>query len=621
MENKDYKMIMLILICMAVVTICGSFAYFYAVVTGTGNTTNNTTSTTAISLGTINYDGTLTFTGSDIYPGYYGIQTFTISPGSQNGIGTYQIDLNSTLPTEFGTDVEITLYKTTDPTNNYLTKTTGTLTKNSNHFYQEDTLTTTGTLTTVYSGTLTNNSQIILSEEDFTIPGFNTTTYYLVYHYKKNGNQNTQEGKVFSGKVTVNLLTPGERTPYKDSTGASYPELYQGLIPVTYDASGNTVVADTYSEWYNYSSHNWANAVLVNCADSTTKSKYFNDDMSIKSSVVGTTMTESEILQYYVWIPRYKYLLWNAENGSSDPQAISITFERTTDTKSTGSTNGTWLTHPAFTFGTTELNGIWVGKFENSGSTTNLTIKPNITSLRGISLGAMFNATRNIELTYASNFGISSSQIDTHVIKNMDWGAVAYLSSSIYGRYTDSTTCISSGCEVWNNPSNVFLTGCAGTSVIASMGSTCNAWNSILGANASTSGTQYGIYDMSGGAWDYVMGAMQSSTGTFYSGSSSMPTVDSKYYDSYPYGTNEYDFSRSKLGDATKEIIKTANTSYGSWYSNYSSMLAPGVEEGYWYMRGGACVYNGTLEGIYTFYTFFDNAYIYGSFRSVLTAE
>jgi hypothetical protein len=50
------------------------------------------------------------------------------------------------------------------------------------------------------------------------------------------------------------------------------------------------------------------------------------------------------------------------------------------------------------------------------------------------------------------NYGMKSTEIDTHMMKNMEWGAVAYLSSSIYGRYTDSTTCISSGCEVWINP-------------------------------------------------------------------------------------------------------------------------------------------------------------------------
>jgi hypothetical protein len=74
--------------------------------------------------------------------------------------------------------------------------------------------------------------------------------------------------------------------------------------------------------------------------------------------------------------------------------------------KSNGTTNGTWLTHPAFTFGTTELNGIWVGKFENSGTTSALTIKPDVTSLRNITVGDMFNASRNQELTYASNYGM-----------------------------------------------------------------------------------------------------------------------------------------------------------------------------------------------------------------------
>ena len=86
-----------------------------------------------------------------------------------------------------------------------------------------------------------------------------------------------------TNKYNVVETTVGEFSKaYKDSTGANQPVLYQGLIPVKYDASGNTVVADTTSEWYNYANHNWANAVLVNCGDSTIKSKYFNDDMTLK---------------------------------------------------------------------------------------------------------------------------------------------------------------------------------------------------------------------------------------------------------------------------------------------------------------------------------------------------
>src|SRR5574344_1012975 len=260
-------------------------------------------------------------------------------------------------------------------------------------------------------------------------------------------------------KCNVYFVT---KTTYTDGTGANVPELYQGLIPVTISTGGVISVADTSQEWYNYANHNWANAVLVNCADATIKAKYFDDNMKIKDAIIGQTVTQTDILQMYVWIPRYKYLLWNAQNGSSDPQAISITFEDAATTKSAGTTNGTWLTHPAFTFGTTELNGIWVGKFENSGSTTNLTIKPNVSSLRSTTVGDLFNATRNQELTYAANYGILSTQIDTHMMKNMEWGAVAYLTSSIYGRYTDTSTCITSGCEVWINNNSSFTTGCAG---------------------------------------------------------------------------------------------------------------------------------------------------------------
>jgi hypothetical protein len=379
---------------------------------------------------------------------------------------------------------------------------------------------------------------------------------------------------------------------FKDSTGAHRPELYQGLIPVTYDASGNTVVADTSKEWYNYANHNWANAVLVNASDATIKAKYFNDDMTLKSNIIGTTISEINILQYYVWIPRYKYLLWNAENGSSNPQAISITFENKYDNKSNGTTNGTWLTHPAFTFGNTELNGIWVGKFENSGSTTSLKILPNVQSLTNLTVGDMFNATRNIENSYASTYGIDATQIDTHMMKNMEWGATAYLSSSIYGRYNaDATTCISSGCEVWiNNISTVAggsegpsITGCSGTSVSASVVNLMNTcvsnydWQT-QGVNASTTGNQYGIYDMSGGVWDVVMGNSLSSSGGFLPGSSNLSQPDLKYYDTY--------YNQGKLGDSTREIISNLKTTNGTgaWNSDYSFLIN---ETGPWYIRGG----------------------------------
>jgi hypothetical protein len=429
---------------------------------------------------------------------------------------------------------------------------------------------------------------------------------------------NDGSNKTYQSKVVV-ISTADFNNKYADTTGANQPVLYQGLIPVKYDASGNTVVADTTSEWYNYESHNWANAVLVNCADSTIKAKYFDSGMNLKSSVVGTTISASEILQYYVWIPRYKYLLWNAENGSSDPHAISIVFERTMDTKSSGSTNGTWLTHPAFTFGTTELPGIWVGKFESSGTTSALTIKPDVTSLRNITLGDMFNASRNIENSYANNYGVNATEIDTHMMKNMEWGATAYLSSSIYGRYnSDATTCISSGCEVWKNPNSNYTTGCAGATVSASSSTTCNVWTSTLGVNASTTGNLYGIYDMSGGAWEYVMGNMVDASGNYYPSSSGLSKPDTKYFDSYSYSASNYtDHARGHLGDATKETLKTFGSESGGWYSDTAHLPSDSTS---WFSRGGGYS-DGADAGAFFFGrgTGVDGANV--SFHSVLTAQ
>jgi hypothetical protein len=438
-------------------------------------------------------------------------------------------------------------------------------------------------------------------------------------------------------KCNVYFVT---RTTYVDASGASYPEIYQGLVPVVISDTGGITVADTSTEWYNYTNHNWANAVLVDCSNVTIKNKYFDANMKLNDSVIGQTVDMSEILQMYVWIPRYKYLLWNANNGSSDPQAISITFEAKETAKSAGSTNGTWLTHPAFTFGTTELNGIWVGKFENSGSTTSLKIKPNTISMVNITVGDMFNATRNEELTYATNYGIDANVIDTHMMKNMEWGAVAYLTSSIYGRYTNATTCIASGCEVWIN--NTYtgtgcgvsgdwsmaacggtITGCSGSSVSASGANSMSAcatgytWSGT-GVNASTTGNQFGIYDMSGGAWEYVMGNMVDSSGNYYSSSANLSQPDTKYYNSYEYSASTYtDHARGKLGDATKETLKIFGSETGGWNSDYAYLLS-GVSS--WFRRGGYA-YDGAGAGVFGFDRRTGEAYSFNSFRSVITAQ
>ena len=441
---------------------------------------------------------------------------------------------------------------------------------------------------------------------NYAIDAGKTHTYTLTITFlDKDENQDDNQGVSFSTKVSIN-----ETKEYVGPLDIDV-ELAQGLIPVTYNSSGDVVVADTSTKWYDYSNHEWANAVLVNCADSTIKSKYFNDDMSLKSSVVGLTISMDEILQMYVYIPRYKYQLFNAEDGTSNPQAINITFESKTTAKSTGTKNGEWLTHPAFTFGDKELAGIWVGKFETSNTSALPKIVPNVSSLRDMTVSAQFNTSRLMTTTLSSTYGTSTND-DSHMMKNMEWGAVAYLSSSVYGRYTNASTCIESGCEVWINNNSNYTTGCAGSSVCADIASTCNAWNTATGVNASTTGNIYGIYDMSGGAWEDVMGNYNDTIS--YAGFDSMP--ESKYYDKYTGINSESDFTKYHLGDATKETLKTKSTGGNAWYGDYSKSVRSSAP---WVSRGGDDS-SSTLAGVFHFISSFGHSDSGNSFRVVLGA-
>ena len=372
--------------------------------------------------------------------------------------------------------------------------------------------------------------------------------------------------------------------------------------------------------------------MLVNCANSAIKSKYFNNDMSLKSSVVGSTISMDEILQMYVYIPRYRYKLFNAENRTSVEQAIEIEFEPKSTPKSNGSRDGEWLTHPAFTFGNTELPGFWAAKFEASGSTDNYQIKPNQKSLTSINLATMYNTSRSTILN-ASKYGLNNNA-DTHMMKNMEWGAIAFLTNSIYGRYNAASTCIASGCEVWINNINTgstgsngpSITGCSGSSTSAGVSSSKTAcasgydWKN-KGVNASTTGNQYGIYDMSGGAWEYVMGVQKDSSGNVQVASSGFSTSslpDSKYYDLYDYqAADGVGYTRYHLGDATREILKNTSSHGGNaWWSDYSYNIYSSYP---WVHRGGSYS-DGTYAGVFTFSWTNAGGTTHSSFRSVLTA-
>ena len=218
---KDKKTIIIavvILLLVLVGAVGASYAYFATTTKTTGN--DKDLNIVTEDLGNIKWEGTKVYTSGDLLPGECGIQTFTIEKNSASGKGIYEIDLKGILDESFGTDVEITLYKSTDTTTNNVTIKEGSSTisgDTTKQYYKEDSVILNGTPEKVYGPkALKNKNPIILEQVDFDNSTLSKTTYYLVYCYKNNGNQDAQQGKSFSGEISVKLILEKGKVPLTD---------------------------------------------------------------------------------------------------------------------------------------------------------------------------------------------------------------------------------------------------------------------------------------------------------------------------------------------------------------------------------------------------------------------
>ena len=514
--------------------------------------------------------------------------------------------------------------------------------------------------------------------------------------------QSTLLGKVFSGRIEVELYTKSKKALVRNPSASlntstcintvtvNKPNLDNGnLIPVYYD--NNTEVwkkADSNNKnasWYNYNIKKWANAVIV---DTSKKSTY-------QSASVGTTVADADIIAFYVWIPRYKYRVWNInrQGGAESTYAykaystgIQIEFEsgtsstgnvrceyniksaesatnlsdncyynnsttpiKTTDpnTYFTGN-NEAWYTHPAFTFGDEPIEGFWMGKFETGNTADSPRVLPDISSIRNQNVSTQFTTSKKFQ-------NYLTSELDAHMLTNLEWGAVAYLSHSIYG-LCNGTTCQgmyinnSSGCYTGRsggaiagatalNLSNVYPNDSASIDKYNSMGYYTYKgyfidYNGNITATkdvskvSSTTGNITGVYDMNGGSTEHVMGNMVNSSYLFYAYNAGNnwngnSTLDSKYYNSYSYGVNYNGvlaYNRSILGDGTAEIIGLSTSSVGSWKpgsaTTGSYSYFTGDVNG-WLIRGGN--YKSEYSGPFDFYRIGGYSSDYYSFRSSIS--
>ncbi len=393
------------------------------------------------------------------------------------------------------------------------------------------------------------------------------------------------------------------------------PVLGNGMIPVYIDGDGTVYYANKHTAWYSYEAKRWANAViLVDKAKNTYKP--------------GDEIKEEDIESYFVWIPRYAYKIWNLAKtdgvisgstltdtsyanstslATNNARIIDIKFGSTKNLKEDnnsikkltwnssdgtfsepdGIKEGDYLIHPGFTLGGTELNGLWVGKFETGGNADGIVIQPDVDSWRSTNIKTFFQTSLN----YKNN-------LNSHMMKNTEWGAAAYLSHSAYGK----------GSQVNINNAWDYKTGYSAapdtdqSSYKGTLGkSTDNTktllWNTATGYLASTTGNITGVYDMSGGAYEMVAATMINNgskiTGdkSGFEASQITTYMQQGYIDAYPNDSNETSYSKRILGDATGEMgpfysykdKDDATRYHNSWYADGSSFVNATYP---WFTRG-----------------------------------
>ena len=265
--------------------------------------------------------------------------------------------------------------------------------------------------------------------------------------------------------------------------------------------------------------------------------------------------TQTKDGSMWVWIPRFAYKI-DLTNKTIDVKFLIGTTNKWYDetTKEYKELPEGYKVHPCFQNGSKnnysngewkeEIQGFWVSKFE-AGLPDETTAPKTVSvsnmyypvfqgqkgSYNYVTASQCFQLSKAISET-GNPYGIANA--DSHLAKNSEWGAVAYLSYSQYGKtggtyntekevYINNVTYADWGSTSpktsIRNQGVYSITGYAGNTVSASKNILTStklsdevtngtiksyAWYTNNGTKASTTGTIYGVYDMSGGATEYT---------------------------------------------------------------------------------------------------------------------
>jgi len=473
---------------------------------------------------------------------------------------------------------------------------------------------------------------------------------------------------------------------FKPSKGVNVPKLTEGMIPIKYVGEDWVITNENDPDWYEYiEDKKWANVMLSDGTYKTSLKNYNTDGTTIVKD--GTNGTTNELGSMFVWIPRFAYSIneyKTAKDGTEGNTAniTKVTFLRGTgrqdkegkvhekdydiDSVENGKETPS-IVHPAFSFGETNLSGIWVAKFEasmeeentNSYTNNNVTDKtvkivPNAESWRYIKVGNIFTNCLNMKAN--SIYGLNNTA-DSHLMKNSEWGAVAYLSASQYGIIPTK-----------NNSGTKYGT----VDNVDQYHSYTAAGDYKTNKSQSTTGNETGIYDLNGGAWEYVAAYYDNGnsnlsgqgTATYFK-NNVLQSGYEKYWDKYEVGSIEkeksknstfwnsgvesnkermqitderYNLMKNIKGDAMYEVINTysyygkkqdgnydwgrnesfTGAEYGRSYYNQDYVLIGNCLQPF-LLRGGVW-WSGAVAGVFASYGSHGNAYYSYRFSSSLGA-
>jgi type IV pilus assembly protein PilA len=401
-------------------------------------------------------------------------------------------------------------------------------------------------------------------------------------------------------KDECNLVEEIAYSDFNVLKGVNKPKLATGMTPIKWNETEWVDTTESDLEWYDYSTKKWANA-------------------------------KTEDGSFWVWIPRYAYQIADGYH-TSETGTINIKFliDKTNNTIDavpiattplySGDSQTNYVSHPAFKFGDNNVTGIWVAKFEPTAvegldnatvgdNVTTKTVKiiPNVQSWQYITAGNAYEVVMNMK-EKTDVYGWNASEIDTHMMKNTEWGAVAYLSKSIYGMNEQ---------EIWINPNSDYITGCAGNSAAEAGSTICNEYHTVNGVKTSTTGSVYGVYDMVGGASERMFANYENNEAM--SGIDPSTVLD-KYIDRY--GGDNRGYNDSVYGDAVYETSLGATYNGSSWEGNttggwYGDTSRMPFSTGAWFFRGGRYS-SGTSAGVFAYYISDGGSISGNTFRPVL---